>query len=348
MRIWQTLESLVGPAAVLAEWQKEVGDELPFLMPYLQPRAKFATSYPRLDGGKAWQAFRVVEHGPNDIVGICDDTQERISLTRQELVIYEIQWSRLLRDIALALGFDHAGGGDEKGPSGLYLVGYFRPLAGFSFPTYLFVPTRSIDTTNAIRALGTIEDAPFILLLPTNTTLQPEGRRVIEWKKSCSLSLSESMFAMKPGQWISTESVQRALQTFAEIHVPGPAPPDGKSIFVPTPANATWGDLIIRFVDGHTVAIRVGTEYGTYHYAQLGMADGRNAKPTKQWELLGAFARNNGVLTWKSSDANRKNKKRRELLARDLKAIFRIEGEPIVTTDDGKGWQTAFVLAPDG
>lgn len=345
MRIWQTLESLVGPATVLAEWRKEVGDEMAILAPYLQARAKLATSYPRLNGGAPWQTFRVIEHAPDDIVGICDDTQEWINLTRSELVIYEIQWSRLVRDIALALGFDHAAGDDEKAPSGTRLVGNFRPSAGFSFPTYLFVPTRSIDTTNAIRALATIEGAPFILLLPTNTTLQPEGRRVIEWKKSCSLPLSESIFAMKPGQWISTESAQRALQAFAEIHVPAPAYPHGESIFFPTPPNATWGDLTIRFVDGHTVTIRVGSEYGTYHYAQFGMADGRNAKPTKQWELLVAFARNNGELTWKSSDADRKNKKRRELLARDLKLFFRIDGEPIIATYDGKGWRTKFKLA---
>ena len=153
---------------------------------------------------------------------------------------------------------------------------------------------------------------------------------------------------MKPGQWISTESAQRALQAFAEIHVPAPARRDGESVFFPTPAKATWGDVAIRFVDGHTVAIRVGTEYGTYHYAQLGMADGRNAKPTKQWELLGAFARSNGVMTWKSPDAHRKNKKRRDLLARDLKVFFRIDGEPIVATDGSNGWRTTFLLAPDG
>lgn len=348
MRIWQTLESLVGPAAVLGEWRKEIGDELAFLTPYLQPRAKLATSYPRLNGGNPWQPFRVVEHGPDDIVGICDETQERICLTRQELVIYEIQWSRLLRDIALALGFDHAAGSDENGPSGTRMVGYYRPSAGFAFPVYLIVSARSINTTNAIRALATIEGAPFVLLLPTTTTLRPEGQKVIEWKNACRLSLSESMFATKPGQWISTESAQRALRVFADFHVPAPARPDSETIFFPTPPNATWGDLTIRFVDGHTVAIRVGTEYGTYHYAHLGMADGRNAKPTKQWELLGAFARSNGVLTWKSPDAHRKNKKRRELLTRDLKSIFRINGEPIVATDDGKGWRATFAVVSDG
>jgi hypothetical protein len=82
---------------------------------------------------------------------------------------------------------------------------------------------------------------------------------------------------------------------------------------------------------------------------QLGrvLAAGRNARPTKQWDLLQVFARSHGVLTWKSSDAGRKNKKRRELLARDLKAFFRIAGEPIVATDDGKGWQTIFALSAD-
>jgi hypothetical protein len=86
---------------------------------------------------------------------------------------------------------------------------------------------------------------------------------------------------------------------------------------------------------------------GTYHYAQMGMADGRNARPTKQRELLQALARNHGVLTWKSPDTSRKNKKRWELLARTLKAFFRIDGEPIVATDDGKGWRTIFALASD-
>jgi len=79
----------------------------------------------------------------------------------------------------------------------------------------------------------------------------------------------------------------------------------------------------------------------------MGMADGRNASPTKPWELLQVLARNHGVLTWKSPNASRKNKKRGELLSRDLKAFFRIDGEPIVATDNGKGWRTTFALASD-
>ncbi|MCL6501693.1 MAG: hypothetical protein K6T86_03335 [Pirellulales bacterium] len=37
MRLWQALEALPGPAAVLAQWQKLLGDELHLLQPYFKP-----------------------------------------------------------------------------------------------------------------------------------------------------------------------------------------------------------------------------------------------------------------------------------------------------------------------
>jgi hypothetical protein len=79
----------------------------------------------------------------------------------------------------------------------------------------------------------------------------------------------------------------------------------------------------------------------------MGMLDRRNTRPTKQWELLIEFARRHGILAWDSPGASRRNQKRREKLASDLKRFFRIDGEPIVLTEDGKGWQTVFALQPD-
>lgn len=116
----------------------------------------------------------------------------------------------------------------------------------------------------------------------------------------------------------------------------------------PTPAGAKWEDVRIRFVDGHTVSIKVQSVAKTCGYVEMGIVDRRNAQPTKQWELLRSLAEGHGVLTWTSRDADRKNQKRREQLARNLREFFRIEGEPIVLTDDRQGWKTAFVLEPDG
>jgi hypothetical protein len=194
--------------------------------------------------------------------------------------------------------------------------------------------------------LVSMSDDALILLSPTRHRLRPDAQQILERKRCCFLPLEDSLAATGPRQWQATDAAVQALRGFVGLHVPAPDSDNGMEFF-PTPAGATWADLSIRFVDGHSVSIRVGAAGGTYHYAQMGMADGRNTRPTKQWELLQALARNHGVLTWKSPDAGRKNKKRRELLARDLKAFFRIDGEPIVATDDGKVWQTIFALGAD-
>lgn len=45
--------------------------------------------------------------------------------------------------------------------------------------------------------------------------------------------------------------------------------------------------------------------------------------------------------------AERRNKKRRERLSADLRTFFRIDGEPIVATADGKGWRSVFGVKSD-
>jgi hypothetical protein len=82
-----------------------------------------------------------------------------------------------------------------------------------------------------------------------------------------------------------------------------------------------------------------------YSFGEMGMANRKNSRPTVQWELLRDFAAGYGVLTWRSAGADRRNKKRREKLARDLQAFFRVEGDPFVRHDDG--WRTRFQIEPD-
>ncbi len=347
MRLWQVLEALPGPAAVLAEWRRLAGAEgLDLLTPYLQPLPRLAASYPRLAGGEPTYPYEVVEHGPDDFVGICPETEDRIVFTRKDLVIYELDWPLFLADIAAALGFERRAADPDELPPLTRLVGDYRPAAGYSFPVYLTVPLESRSLTGAVCMLVSMSDDALILLTPTRRRLRPDAQQILERKKCCFLPLEEALVATEPRQWQATDAAVQALRDFTSLHVPSAEADNGMEFF-PTPAGATWGDVSIRFVDGHSVSIRVGAASGTYHYAQMGMADGRNARPTKQWELLHVLARNHGVLTWKSPDAGRKNKKRRELLARDRKAFFRIDGEPIVTTDDGKGWQPAFALVSD-
>ncbi len=117
--------------------------------------------------------------------------------------------------------------------------------------------------------------------------------------------------------------------------------------FFPTPPDALWRDVSIRFKDGHTVSIKVTSAGGVFNYTQMGMANKKNGEPTKQWALLETFADGHGTLDWSSKKADRRNQKRRELLAADLRRFFRIEGDPFRLTEDGKGWQALFQISGD-
>jgi hypothetical protein len=81
------------------------------------------------------------------------------------------------------------------------------------------------------------------------------------------------------------------------------------------------------------------------HYSQMGLANRKNGTPSVQWELLQAFAANEGLLTWKSPQASRSNQKRRENLAKVLKAFFGIKEDPFENCDGG--WRARFVVGAD-
>jgi hypothetical protein len=170
--------------------------------------------------------------------------------------------------------------------------------------------------------------------------------------------------------WIMVEfirpSIERAIRCADNYHtrlrqaqgrlqresVPAKSPQTNETqlsdrITFPTPKGAVWADVTIKFLDGETVTVRVSDQSGRYVYAEMGLIDGRTKRPTKQWELLRSFAQNHGIFTWQNAGADRRNQKRREVLADNLKAFFGIEGEPIELTDDKKGWRTTFTIIPD-
>jgi hypothetical protein len=121
----------------------------------------------------------------------------------------------------------------------------------------------------------------------------------------------------------------------------------GPLVLFPTPPDSTWEDVHVRFKDGHTVSIRVKSETGMFNYTQMGMASRKNGNPTVQWELLRTFADEGGTLVWSSSKADRRNQKRREILAANLRCFFQIDTDPFRLTPDRKGWEANFHIFPD-
>jgi hypothetical protein len=338
-RFWLALERLPGQAAVAAQWKQLLQEDDYFAARFVVPDQLLATSYPRLVGDGP--PFTVVHHGPEDIVGICEESSEKIRLSEQEIVIHRIDHQRLMRAIAMAFNMTADCAPMEAIPN-TYWMGMYRPVAGFEFPVVLTIQIDQIDYRQVIEAILAHTSGPFLLLAPTNYFHRMISSMMLDGRKAAFIPLADAIEVDPRGHWCLTDFATQRLDEFNLKVLPSEEPCPN---FFPTPAEATWSDLRLRFVDGETLRIEVCGVVQTVHYVEMGMVDRRNRKPTKQWELLRSFASGHGVLIVDNKTAKLFTQKRRENLAKDLKAFFRIHDEPIVPIK--KGWKTVFVLEPD-
>jgi hypothetical protein len=341
-RFWFALEALPGQAAVGVRWRALLGDDHHVVARFCVPDGCLATSYPRAGGG---EPYAVVEHGPDEFVGVSEEDGTTVPLSRADLVVYRVDPNRLLAGLAEAFGFEPDGGPVGTVP-GTYRVGLYRPLAGFAFPAFLTLQTEPDQYRQSVESVAARAGAPFLLLSPTNRHHRMGSALVLQARQGAHIALADATALGPDGRLRLTEAGGQWLEDFRCGVLPGEGPAEAGRFF-PTPPGATWRDLRLRFLDGHTVSVEVGGVRHRLSYEQMGMADGRNGKPTLRWELLHLFGEGHGKLTWDSRGARPKLQKQRENLARDLKAFFRIGGEPIVLTADKKGWQTVFSIVPD-
>ncbi len=341
--LWRALEAFPGATAAGAEWRMHLGADFESLRPLLLPTDRYAAMIPV--SGDSHATYRVVRHTADDIVGVHDCDGTTVPLLLLDVLIYRADVGRITRMLAHALGFENTDNRVDGVPQ-TYCVGSFRPLAGFAFPVFLTLPLEAADLQQTVELIGSRHGEPFILLAPTCDCLRPACESLIKRRKACFLALSDSIETDIHGGWGVSAAAEQQLSRFRQAVVPQAADA-ASAAFFPTPADATWSDVRIKFIDGETVSIKAGSVGGTFVYSQLGMVDGRNAKPTKQWELLRSFAKGFGAMNWTSPDAARQNQKRRETLARDLKSFFRIDGDPIEYVEETKGWRTVFTIEPD-
>ena len=331
-----------------AEWEELIGSDRDAAFGFLRPTQKLSSSYPCPSPGGDGCPRRVVRHSPDDIVAVCGCTPRQcdtLKLTKADIIVYELNPATLGASVAHALGI--TAGFSETGIPRTWCLGAYWPYAGFRFPVYMTIQAEPEDYRRVADRLTAQRDEPFILLAPTRELCDRECPDVLQKKKAALLIMSEALVLDDSNRLATQQPVEEMLSGFRAAVLP--APKDSSAMaFFPTPPDASWTDDVhMRFVDRHTVSIKVKSVTGTYNYAQMGMANSKNSRPTKQWELLGHFADAHGTFTWKHRAADRKNQKRKEKLAAALQAFFRIEGDPFQLTGDRKGWQALFSISPD-
>lgn len=205
-RFWQAVESLPSLAAVEAEWLAHLRGEYHLIKPFLRARTDRASSFPRPDGGLPYQ---VIEHGRNDLVGVCQETGETVTLSRSQLVVYELDQQRLAAQVAGAVGLGAANRVAQDGR--LFSLGTFRPT-GHSVAAFLILPSDAAEVTSGAASLISQGLSPFLMLTPTRRFVTGELDMRLRSVGSANLPLVDALVVSGDGQWtIPNEAVRSAL-----------------------------------------------------------------------------------------------------------------------------------------
>jgi hypothetical protein len=348
-RVWRALDEMPVRSGVRAAWNEAVGDAgFHALAPFLKVGANLATLHPCPEPGDDGCPRGVVVHGPGDIVAVCRRRPRScatLHLTRDDIVVWRFDVRALARDVRALLALGGDGPAPIEGVPRTHVLGTYRPLAGVEARFYLALPEDRDECDAIVERLVVREARPFVLVLLTNERFSPAAGERMRACAAATVALADIVSLDGTSGLVAEPQADGVLAKFRSglAHAVS-AKAKHEMAFFETPADARWDDLVVRFVDGHTVSVRVGEAKGRFNYTQLGMASRKNGQPTKQWDLLRAFAEEHGVLTWESRHASRVLQKRREVLAQDLGAFFRIDGDPIEFVAGNKGWRVRFTL----
>lgn len=346
--LWQYLEDLPGQAAPLVEWHQNL-DGWPgfpvFRKRHLQLTKSQATAVEcRTDCGLGCPR-KVVMHAPNDIVAVCPEQEEKpYPLKRQDTLIYSVKRTSLHKDICSALGITHR---ESKvdGCRRTWRMGDFVPTAGLAFPVFLTQQEDQDELLEIVKNLCLLHADPFVLLTPTRRRLSPLTEQMLAQRKSVFLALeNEMLFDEKGGLQVR----RTPDELFAPLHEEVPKPGSGGMVHFPTPDGTGWTDIKIKFWDGHMVTVWAGKESGKFSYTEMGMANRKNGRYSKQWELLLAFANSRGEIDWSSPFATNKLKKQKQELSKRLRAFFRLKEDPIEWVKGEKSYRCRFRILPEG
>jgi len=344
---WPVLERIPGLAAVEAEWRNYMGDDYELGKAFLRPNGRLAASHPCVVPRGCGCHHDVIVHGDEDIEAVChcESGCDTFALKQADIVVYELDRTRLCSALAEAIGLSRASHSSTDMQE-THLVGVYSPFAGYRFNVYLTIQLERGDFNAVVDGLTSRADKPFILLAPTRDFCASITETRLAQHKSAFVPLSENAAVTDNRILRLIHTLEEILKEFHTSNLPS-SKSDDTVAFFPTPSDARWSDVSIRFKDGFTVSVKVKSAAGVFNYTQMGMANRKNGNPTVRWDLLRDFAEEHGELVWGSSRAHRRNQKRRELLAADLCAFFRIEGDPFRLTKDGKGWEARFHIYPD-
>jgi len=347
-RLWPALEEITGLAGIPATWREHLGDEIDLIAGILRPTDRLATRFPCPSPSGDGCPRQIIDRHDGTFVATCGDRPQRcdaVELCQAERIIHELDVRRWAESLVVVLGLA-AGFQNVTACSQTWQLGSYVPLRGHRFPVYLTIQDSSDQVYAVVVRLAGIAASPFLLFVPTRSVVDPVTSELAVRNSSRLMALEEAVAIDERGRWVMQRPPADLFRGFRAAVV-GEQPTSAPPARFPTPPDARWEEVTIRFITQHQVHIRVRGTTDTYEHTQMGMASKRNDQPTKQWELLQLFAEHRGELTWIDFGADQKNEKRRQLLAQQLGEFFNIDGDPFDKLPGGRGWRTRFTIIPE-
>ena len=317
-----------------------LGEQLPFFEHLLLATDELGSHIPSPTCGWTWWEVEVRDQ--QSIYAINKATMETQTLPRRDAVVFRINVPLIFRSICRTIGWrwDYHEVRETEGLSPI-AVDSLSPSVQLS----IFYASGDLDASLAY--LAAVSNKPCVIFRSSGGDLDANSQLTLQRMQSIELALPLCTELSDRGIVTLNDSGMQRLTDLRLQHGPRPEPkPQPQSLDVPP--GTTWNSVQIHFIDCETIRVSVPASSGIFHYTQLGMANSRNAKPVKQWQLLRTYADNHGVLTWRDSGAAQNVKKQTQELNKKLIASLGIAGTPIEYDRSIKGYRTVFRIDSDG
>jgi len=208
---WRALDRLAG-GAVMAEWTRELGDELERAQPLLRLLPDLAATHPCMNvlgcGEPHW--VEEIETGRWAAVGGSEHSCPPFRLERKDLFLFGLDTGRLCSRIAGALGLGGVNG-RKVGQARAEVVGTYGAAAS---PVYLMLPGDSARMMREVERLFGAQPDPFVLLTPTGVHCSPEVETMLRRQCCMHIALSSAVVLGPGGTLAATAAVEPLLAEF--------------------------------------------------------------------------------------------------------------------------------------
>ena len=328
-RFWRTLDELIGPAACQRDWVRHLGREWCAGAPLLKPAGRVAETLACPKASEFGCQRQVVELIDGRLRAECGDIPRRcdhLELTRDEIVVLEVDRRKLVRAIGRALSLRGGPNLVDRGP--VLSIGRHEISAGRGFPVFLAMPRPDFGLpVSALEEIAGIS-GPKVLLTATRRSLDQDLRRYLDHVRITMMALEDLLFWDGTRGFVPVRPIEDLFAApLAEIAASAAA--TRLSPTIDLPPGTRWQGVSMAFTGPQTVSLAVAGRTRVVGPAELGMGRKNSDKPTVQWELLQLFAEHGGRLP---TGAPRAQKQKQELSAK-LCAATGISEDPIVAED---------------